>query len=423
MAVYGSNAIKNRVKPGGDLGSNQYYYTTNTKTGEITVNRYVINRRGRNTDVEVGTIPKGGSFTPNSTTNTSEKKHWNNKQNLGAARSSALQVTRREWDGKSQPSPNTLIYGENSLSKAYDPAGASTPTTSLKNNTQAGLPRENLTSGTLEGFLGGGSSQVLVYPTSIRQTGQDYLKIEMLEFKGKSRDGIKWGNRPQRNGKGSVILPVPGGIQSTDAVQWGQDKMGPMETAMANVALAGIESFEGMGEEMKNIANQGATDPMSQDALKKTIAGAASGTGAQLLTRTTGAILNPNMELLFKDPQLRQFNFTWKLAPRSRKEAQDVISIINFFKKGMAPSKSDSNLFLKSPNTWRLAYKHRGRDHKYLNKFKECAMLNLTTQFTPDGNYATFEDGVMTAYSITLAFQELEPIFAGDYKKGQGIGY
>ena len=89
----------------------------------------------------------------------------------------------------------------------------------------------------------------------------------------------------------------------------------------------------------------------------------------------------------------------------------------------MAPSKSDSNLFLKSPNTWRLAYKHRGRDHKYLNKFKECAMLNLTTQFTPDGNYATFEDGVMTAYSITLAFQELEPIFAGDYKKGQGIGY
>ena len=30
-------------------------------------------------------------------------------------------------------------------------------------------------------------------------------------------------------------------------------------------------------------------------------------------------------------------------------------------------------------------------------------------QYTPDGNYATFEDGVMTAYEITLSLQELEP--------------
>ena len=46
-------------------------------------------------------------------------------------------------------------------------------------------------------------------------------------------------------------------------------------------------------------------------------------------------------------------------------------------------------------------------DHKYLNKFKECALLNCGVQYTPDGNYATFEDGVMTAYQLTLSFQEL----------------
>ena len=159
----------------------------------------------------------------------------------------------------------------------------------------------------------------------------------MLEFKGKSLKGYQWGQRPPRNAKGSVILPIPGGIQSTDAVQWGQDKMGPMETAMANVALAGIgEGFEGAGREVQEMANQAQGGSAEiKDALKKTIAGAASGTGAQLMTRTTGQVLNPYMELLFKDPQLRQFNFTWKLAPRNSNEAQNVIKIIRFYKQGM----------------------------------------------------------------------------------------
>ena len=112
--------------------------------------------------------------------------------------------------------------------------------------------------------------------------------------------------------------------------------------------------------------------------------------------------MNPNMELLFKDPSLRPFNFTWKLAARSREEANAIIKIINFFKKEWHLQTSEENLFLKSPNTWKLTYMHKGRTHKYLNKFKECAMNSITTQYTPDGNYATFETGVMTAYSITM---------------------
>jgi hypothetical protein len=32
--------------------------------------------------------------------------------------------------------------------------------------------------------------------------------------------------------------------------------------------------------------------------------------------------LNPNMELLFQGPQLRPFNFTFRLSPRDQKEAE-----------------------------------------------------------------------------------------------------
>ena len=44
-----------------------------------------------------------------------------------------------------------------------------------------------------------------------------------------------------------------------------------------------------------------------------------------------------------------------------------------------------------------------------MNKIKECALLSVAVNYTPEGNYATFDDGAMTSYELTLSFQELNP--------------
>jgi len=421
MAEYGSRLTKNRTKPGGDLGSKQYFYTVDKKTGDITVTR-IEKSADKRSDVTVGTITKGGGkMIPSSNANAAEKKYYNN--NIGKVRSQSLQMVRKEWDGREKPNPNTLIYGADSLQKAYDAPGSSTPATSLKDSAispKSPKPKSKSKKG------GGGT---LVYPVALRTSTQDFLKIEKLAYAPKQRDSGNasgWGERnPNRSKEGpAIILPIPGGINSTDTVSWGGDKMDPAATAMANIALTGVTQGLGAGvDELQNSVQTAVGNPETRKALSTAIAGAASGTGAQLLQRTEGAIINPNMELLFKDPGLRDFNFSYKFTPRSSQEAQTIIKIIRFFKEGMAVKKSESNLFLKAPNTWRLAYKHRGQDHKYLNKFKECAMKSFTVDYTPDGNYATFDDGVMTAYNITLGFGELEPIFANDYEGIDGIGY
>ena len=421
MAEYGSRLTKNRTKPGGDLGSKQYFYTVNKKTGDITVTR-IEKSADKRSDVTVGTITKGGGkMIPSSNANAAEKKYYNN--NIGKVRSQSLQMVRKEWDGREKPNPNTLIYGANSLQKAYDAPGSSTPATSLKDSAispKSPKPKSKSKKG------GGGT---LVYPVALRTSTQDFLKIEKLKYAPKQRDSSNasgWGERnPNRSKEGpAIILPIPGGINSTDTVSWGGDKMDPAATAMANIAMTTLQEGFGAGvDELQNSVQAAVKAPEMKKALSTAIAGAASGTGAQLLQRTEGAIINPNMELLFKDPGLRDFNFSYKFTPRSSQEAQTIIKIIRFFKEGMAVQKSPSNLFLKAPHTWRLAYKHRGQDHKYLNKFKECAMKSFTVDYTPDGNYATFDDGVMTAYNITLGFGELEPIFANDYEGIDGIGY
>ena len=94
----------------------------------------------------------------------------------------------------------------------------------------------------------------------------------------------------------------------------------------------------------------------------------------------------------------------------------------------MAAIRTKSNLFLKSPHTFRLEYKYRGEgrniEHPYLNKFKECALRGLTVNYTPNGNYSTLNDGVMMSYQIGMEFSELEPVFNDDYGMGyQNIGY
>jgi len=277
-----------------------------------------------------------------------------------------------------------------------------------------------------------------VFPTTLRtgNDGQDFLKIDMMAFKptklkgsmslGEGQGSASLGisdRDPDRKTIGTVILPVPGGIQDSQQVTWNEDTINPFQLALANIALDTIGKSVGEGAQTaSDLVKSALKSDDTKSALGTYIAGQASG-AQNLLTRTTGAIMNPNMELLFTAPNIRNFSFAFTLAPRSREEAKTVIKIIRFFKQGMSPIRSKSRLFLKSPHTFRLAYKRNGsessgfgvNDHPYLNKFKECAMGSFNVNYTPNGAYSTYDDGVMTAYQINMNFREMNPIYNDDY--------
>ena len=264
-----------------------------------------------------------------------------------------------------------------------------------------------------------------VYPETLRKTEQDVIKFTILQyqpkgFKARENSLDFFGERNVMKGRkpvGTVVLPIPGGIGDSNSCDWGENSMTAMQAAIANIGLSfltGTDLAQQIGATAKG-AQQNKDD--IKEALSNSIVEAATGgQGGALLSRTKGVIMNPNMELLFKKPQLRPFTFTFKLAPRSRNEAKQVINIIRTFKQSMAPIRSQSNLFLRTPHTYRLQYMSRGKVHPYLNMFKECALTNLNMKYTPDGNYATYEDGVMTAYEMTMQFKELEPVFNDDYE-------
>ena len=268
---------------------------------------------------------------------------------------------------------------------------------------------------------------------------QDFMKFTLLEYKPKGQNtntqfGFGDRDRVGPNGEssdrvilGSCSLPIPGGIKDENGADWAGDSMNEIQIQAAGLArdLTGA-SGQDPTQGAKAIADRvGSNNPVVKRAIQETFAGKAVGV-QRLMTRATGMIFNPNLELLFDKPVLRGFQFSFDLVPRSKKEALEVVRIIRFFKQGMAPIRSQSNLFLLSPNVFQVHYikgDDNNRDHPYIGKMKECAMTNFGVDYTPQQNYSTLKDGFMTAYRITMQLKELEPVFNDDYRNDEDSGF
>ena len=267
----------------------------------------------------------------------------------------------------------------------------------------------------------------IIHPADLGASKQDVIRFDMHEYvpgelsQAGAGLGFNSGSNNLGPSIGSVTLPIPSGITDQNKADWGSNSMTALDIAKADVAKtaifdglqSGAEKFLDYIEKAKS--NSGAVG----SAVGNAFAAAAAGVDGQaLLSRTTGMVMNPNMELLFKGPTLRPFSFKFKLSPRGQTEADNIIQIIRFFKQGSAPIRSKSNLFLKSPHVFRITYIHRGEKgelHKKLNAFKTCALQGFGVNYTPTGNYATYQDGTMVAYDISMSFTEITPVFNDDY--------
>lgn len=234
--------------------------------------------------------------------------------------------------------------------------------------------------------------------------------------------------------QGSITLPIPSQISDTNSTKFGESSLNSFYAAAISTAL----NITGAAtpEEFVSTIGKGAVDA-AQVAQSAEVAAilklftaqqAISALGAnvsfeQLFTRATGSIINPNMELLFSGPSLRNFKFQFKMTPREQPEAELCKKIIRKFKKSMSPVGGDK-LFLDTPNIFKLSYMTGNQEHKFLNKFKLCALTDMSVNYTGEGNYATYDDGAPVSMIMDLSFTEMSPIYAEDYKEDVGgVGY
>ena len=284
------------------------------------------------------------------------------------------------------------------------------------------------------------------YPQKRIDKKDDYLEILVVKYKAPGLDLDKTDilqrtstealGENLKNPEYQILLPIPQGLSDTNMVKWGQDEINPIEAAVTAGAVKAMEGDPGKALNNLRSATQSVLTSGNAQSLATSYAAAkavgslgGNVTAEGILARSTGQVLNSNMELLFQGVQLRSFNFSFNLAPRFDKEAIVVKQIIRTFKQSMAAKTSGgagAGLFISSPEVFQLTYKSGGKKHPFLHSFKPCALVNMGVDYAASNVYATYEDATPVHMKLSLSFQELNPIYFEDYNKiplTDGVGY
>ena len=323
----------------------------------------------------------------------------------------------------------------------------------------------------------------LRYPFDI-DTNQDHLKITQYEYERPntptntgvqaSRPGSRPGplvdgyrqadtvrGKPYGLYTGGVLLPMPK-VSDSNGAEWGKSDLSvfglgfvSMAGGLMDIATGKDTSFEKLQEDLlkgekfdsenasqgnllrQNIATNfyGNEDNAINNPSALGQAGLAIGaqelskfagvnlSADEVLARTSGKILNPNAELLFQGPVLRDFGFKFLMIARSEDEAEEIRRIIRFFKIGAAPVFSDGPALLGTPNVFQLEYKAGKRNLDTVNKFNEMALRTITVDYAPDGFWSAYQDSHPVAVVMSLQFSELRPLYRRDHENVGGVGY
>ena len=326
----------------------------------------------------------------------------------------------------------------------------------------------NLNYGTGYKYFGGaGKTDIMAYPLDINPH-QDHFKITKYEYvrpdinqsKSNRKALIKKDNatkQDMRHGKtyaegnvagdgvinsskplGSILLPMP---KATDVngVEWGKSEL----TISGLAALGAANALTGGGRFLAASEEERKTQKEAKELLQKrretdgtaftegasalytqTVSKLAGGVfGVELdadtvLARQGGRVLNPNAEMLFQGPVIRDFAFSFIMIARSQKEGNEIRKIIRFLKLGMAP-KFRTTTYLKAPDVFTLQYKNGTRDAdqlKTVNQFNPggLALTTMNIDYAPNGYWSAYRDSQPVALKMDLNFTELRPIYEGD---------
>jgi len=389
-----------------------------------------------------------------------------------------LEEGRGTYEGDPSTSTNFIFDGTSSSNLAVNKANQEEAKDDEKRDTShLGIPK-----GTFGKYSNRRQGGVLRYPLEMMTQETDYLQIDIQKYvplqsyrstPGDNSRYVTGNNFTNRAGRrlsqnlstkplindGTILLPIPSDLKDVNAVKYdtgtingleaigvqAAEKGGKFVADQIQNALTGKFSLTNMGDEAMEtfgplardvrdgVGSFKALDNYMGKQLASRLVGALGGNVSpnQLLARGNGEIINPNMELLFGGPTLRNFRFQFKMTPRNEKEAEQIKLIIRAFKRNMAPMAEggllgSGNFFLKTPNVFKLRYRTGNKNHPFLNRFKQCFLSDMSVSYTGEGIYSTYEDGTPVSMILDLSFKETQPIYDIDYDERPGtqaVGY
>ena len=274
------------------------------------------------------------------------------------------------------------------------------------------------------------------YPSGNFDADTDYVKITFHEYvapystQGGSGAGAGLGayNKSVDIGaaKSTVILYMPEDMEGEYGGQWQDTNISNLATGALNAfgkaaggdVMGSVSTSLGtVGNSIKNALTKGTVAAKAISELLA-IGNFGSLTLNDVYSVTTGQILNPNTEVLYKGPKMRNFSLNFKMAPRNSTEADGIKNIIHAFKFATLPSyggKGDKNLsFVTLPMIADVTFMKGNSAHPWVTQFKPSVITSFNVSYTPDGAWATLPNGSPVATTMKITFQELKMVYADE---------
>ena len=234
-------------------------------------------------------------------------------------------------------------------------------------------------------------------------------------IKNKTTVAVK--RAPTKRMTTAIAMYMPASVTTSYGAQYTDTEIG----AVTEAALQAYEQFAqgNMRAGFNEIGGMSPEVANSLAAMMLTTAGALPGlAGLKAASEMkSGVVLSDRMELAFKGIDKRKFEYTFKMIPKSQREAEEIRNIIFAFKSSMMPEFEGGNLSgrkLIVPNTFDIEYMWNGAENQFINKISECVLTNMNVSYGGD-SYKTHEgidgDGAPPIETtISLSFSELELI-------------
>jgi len=206
--------------------------------------------------------------------------------------------------------------------------------------------------------------------------------------------------RSQKRLQTAIALNVPNQLQIRYSSDYGTEDMSTFQAALGipNAVARARESG------MASLPETGSTAAAKAAALALKTPGAGSA-----LSGITGLAPNPMKEQIFKGVDFRTFSMEYMFAPRNEAEAQNVLGIIKAFKYHMLPEykKGSSNFLFLYPSEFDITYFNGGRENLNIHRHTSCVLTEMNVNYTPQGMFNTFRNGMPTQIGINMTFKEL----------------
>ena len=155
------------------------------------------------------------------------------------------------------------------------------------------------------------------------------------------------------------------------------------------------------------------------------------GMGQQMFAASYGVVQNPMLDVIYSSPQFRTFNFEFMFYPKSEKEAEELLKVINRLQFHQAPEikKEYNGFFLVPPSEFDIKFYYNGAENPNIQKMSTCVLESINIDYAPNG-YTAYEvpgqtkptfggTGMPVAIRMNLQFKELEVLTKQNFEKGE----